>query len=387
MLRLRLPLPRFLSAGEVFAGKGSLAALRGLDAVRAFVLCSPSVLRDAEVAKRIAASVNALDVRLVAAPAGEPELAALRPAMQEVAAFQPDWIIAVGGGSVLDAGKLLWIFHEHPDADLERIARPFALPPLRGKCRFAAVPTTAGTGSEVSSSTILAGADGRKFPIVSHDLLPDVAVLDPTLTVGVPSDVVASAGLDALAHALESYVSRFANPLADVFAETAARTLLRDLAATQRQPDNSEVRLEVMQAAMMAGWVQNLKVPGVGHAIAHQLGHYGVAHGWACGALLPAAIRFNAEDETVRRRYDKLAAALGLHDTAGLVRAVEELRQALGAADRRKWGPLAGTAAGPTPEILAGIVAGALADVCARANPRPLEAAAIERVLTEAIHS
>jgi alcohol dehydrogenase class IV len=155
MLRLRLPLPRFLSAGEVFAGKGSLAALRGLDAVRAVVLCSRSMLRDPQMVKRITGAVNAHDVRLLEAPAGEPDLPKLQPVMREVAAFQPDWIIAIGGGSVLDAGKLLWIFHEHPDADLGRIARPFALPPLRGKCRFAAVPTTAGTGSEVSSSTIL----------------------------------------------------------------------------------------------------------------------------------------------------------------------------------------------------------------------------------------
>jgi len=385
MLRLRLPLPRFVSAGEVFAGKGSLAALRGLDAVRAAVLCSRSVLRNAELTKRIEAAVNAHEVRLIEAPVGEPSLPVLQPVMREIATFQPDWIIAIGGGSVLDAGKIAWIFHEHPDADLARIARPFALPALRGKCRFAAVPTTAGTGSEVSSSTILADAAGRKFPIVSHDLLPDLAILDPSLTTGVPPSAVASAGLDALAHALEGYVSKFANPLADTFAETAARLLLTHLPATWKRPDDLDLRLEVMQAAMMAGWVQNLKIPGVGHAIGHQLGRFGVAHGTACGALLPAAIRFNAADETVRRRYDRLALLLGVNDTAGLVAAVVELRQKLDA--NRSLVSLVQGGAMALRSQLAEVTAGALADICARANPRPLDAAAIEAVFAEAIET
>lgn len=383
MLRLRLPLPRFVSAGEVFAGKGSLAALRGLDAVRAAVLCSRSLRRNPELANRIEAAVNAHEVRLFEAPAGEPELAGLQPVMREIAAFQPDWIIAIGGGSVLDAGKTAWIFHEHPDAGLDRLSRPFALPPLRGKCRFAAVPTTAGTGSEVSSSTILTDTAGRKLPVVSHDLLPDLVILDPTLTTGVPAAVVASAGLDALAHALEAYVSKFANPLADTFAEMAARILFAHLSATQGRPDDTDLRLEVMQAAMLAGWVQNLKVPGVGHAIAHQLGRFGVAHGLACGALLGPAIRFNARDEAVRRRYDRLAAALGLHDTAGLTAAVGDLRQKLGAGQGLD-GLARGGAAGLRAQ-LPEITAGALADLCARANPRPLDAPAIESVLAEAM--
>ena len=383
MLRLRLPLPRFLSAAEVFAGKGSLAALRALDASRALVLCSHSLLRDAEMAKRIAAAVNAHDVRLIEAPSGEPDLVKLRPAMAEVASFQPDWIIAIGGGSVLDAGKLLWIFYEHPDAVIERISRPFSLPCLRGKARFAAVPTTAGTGSEVSSVTLFSDESGRKVPIVSHDLLPDVAVLDPTLTVGVPTEVVAASGLDALAHALEAYVSRFSNPFADMFAETAARTLFAHLIATQARPDDLDTRLEVMQAAMLAGWVQNLKVPGIGHAVAHQLGYFGIAHGAACGALLAPAIAFNAGDEAVRRKYDRLAAALGLVDCLGLQTAVYELRQKLDA--HQGLGALAHGGAAAIRGRMPQICAGALLDVCTRANPRPVDAAAIESILAAAL--
>lgn len=383
MLRLRLPLPRFLSAGEVFAGKGSLAALRGLDASRAAVIVSRSLLQQPELAKKVEASVNVQTVRLFECPVGEPDLPRLQPLMREVAVFQPDWIIAIGGGSVLDVAKLVWIFLEHPDADLVRISRPFALPALRGKCRFAAVPTTAGTGSEVSSSTVLTSADGRKVPIVSHDLLPDVAVLDPLLTAGVPARVVAAAGLDALAHAVEGYVSKFANPLADTFAESAVRTLFRHLAATQVRPDDADVRLEVMQAAMLAGWVQNLKVPGVGHAIAHQLGRFGLAHGAACGALLAPAVAFNAGEPGTARKFDHLAREVGCGDAAGLRAAIADLRLALGSGDGLGAAAQGGAAALRARK--SEIVAGALADICARANPRALDAAAVEAVLEEAI--
>ena len=383
MLRLRLPLPRFVSAGEVFSGEGCLGALRGLDAARAAVICSRSLLLDEGLTKRIVSAVNAHHVKLFEAPTGEPALTKLRPLIREVAVYQPDWIVAIGGGSVLDAGKLVWVFYEHPDVDLARIARPFALPALRGKCRFAAVPTTAGTGSEVSSSAVVSDDLGRKYPIISHDLLPDVAVLDPTLTVGVPAAVIASAGLDALAHAVEGYVSRFRNPLVDTFAEAAARTLFACLPDTQARPNDLASRLEVMQAALLAGWVQNLKVPGIGHAIAHQLGVIGLGHGTACGALLAPSVAFNCAHEATGSKYDRLGALLGFVDRNGLLNAIVELRRRLGADQGLASMAVGGAAA--LHSALPIMIEGALADPCARANPRPVDAAAIQTVVEEAL--
>lgn len=383
MLRIRLPLPRFVSAGEVFVGKGSLAALRALDAAKALVLVSRSILKNPELAARVPAAINAHAIRLIEAPAGEPDLEKLAPALAEVHAFQPDWIIAIGGGSVLDAGKLLWVFYEHPDAEIAQIARPFSLPPLRGKCRFVAVPTTAGTGSEVSSSAVLSDEAGAKIPIVSHDLLPDVVVLDPALTIGVPPAAIAAAGLDALAHAIEGYVSRFSNPLADVFAETAARTLFRVLPGTWADPANHDLRLEAMQAAMLAGWVQNLKVPGIGHAIAHQMGRFGIAHGAACGALLASSIEMNARDGPTAARYQRLAEAIGLGGVHELREKIAVLRGALQAG-----AGLGRLAQGGAEAIAAArdvVTEVALRDVCARANPRTPDAAMVAEVLEAAL--
>ena len=377
MLNLRLPLPRFLSAGEIVSGAGSIGALRALEAAKVAALVSPSFLRAPDTEPILTKSIRAEALRIVPMPGGEPTLAALGPVIAELDAFAPDWIVAAGGGSAIDGAKLAWVFHEHPDADLDRITRPFGLPPLRGRCRFAAVPTTAGTGSEVSSAALFFDpATGTKRAIVSHHLLPDLAVLDPKLTVGVPASVVAEAGLDALAHALEGYVSRFDNPLVDLFAEQAAALLFQSLTRTQREPENLAVRLDVMHAATMAGWVQNLKVPGIGHAVAHQLARFGVSHGRAVGCLLPWAIRYNLLDAAVTAKYERLARACGLERACDLPHAVEVLARELALAPLRL----------PRAQVesdLAVIAARALEDPCARANPRPFEAADIARMIVD----
>lgn len=369
MLNLRLPLPRFLSAGEIVSGPGSLGALRALDAAKVAALVSPSVLRANESGSFLSNALRAEAVRIIPMPGGEPVLSRLSPVIGELTTFAPDWVVAVGGGSAIDGAKLAWIFYEHPDADLGRITRPFGLPPLRGRSRFAAVPTTAGTGSEVSSSALfLDSATGAKQGIVSHHLLPDLAILDPKLAVSVPPEAVAAAGMDALAHALEGYVSRFENPLADLFAEKAAAVLFDKLAHTQREPENLALRLEVMHAATLAGWVQNLKVPGIGHAIAHQLARFGLSHGHAVGRLLPAAIRFNLAAPPVVVKYKHMARACGLDQAEDLPPAIEALALTLGIA------PINLSRAALESNQMT-IVEDAQKDPCGRANPRQFEAA------------
>ena len=140
---------------------------------------------------------------------------------------------------MLDAAKLAWVWYEQPEADIALLARPFALRGLRGRSRFVAVPTTAGTGSEVSSAAVIKDPNSsRKIPIVSHELIPDIAILDPRLTTNVPATAMVAAGLDALAHAVEGYVSRFDNPVADAQAEKSVEMILRVLPRTVAEPDD-----------------------------------------------------------------------------------------------------------------------------------------------------
>lgn len=338
------------------------------------MIASGALLSDAKIAEKLRGAVRAHEVLLLPT-SGEPVLSAMGPLLAELRRFAPDWIVAVGGGSALDAAKLAWIFYEHPDADVERLTRPFALPALRGRARFAAAPTTAGTGSEVSSSALFVERPGgEKRAIVSHALLPDLVVLDPELAVGAPRRAAVAAGLDALAHAVEGYVSRIENPMADEQAEQAIRILLRDLAASVAEPRDRARTLRVMHAALMAGWTQNLKVPGVGHAIAHQLARLGLAHGRCTGALLAPAMRFNCGEPRARARYDGLACALGLGDAHGLIARIESLRAELGAE------ALPRAALEKRDEI----AAAALRDPCARVNPRLLDEGAVIAILESA---
>ncbi|WP_309396746.1 iron-containing alcohol dehydrogenase [Cerasicoccus maritimus] len=370
MLQLRLPLPRFVSAGELFSGSGSLGALRALDAAKAAVLVSPSVLRQhADVIER---SVGADVVKLISMPRGEPSVTSLAPVLRELEEFQPDWIIAIGGGSVIDGAKVAWVLYEHPAVDRERLLLAGGIPTLRGKAKFAAVPTTAGTGSEVSSSALLIDeATGRKHALASPELLPDVAVLDPRLVVGSPAAVIAHAGLDALAHAVESYVSRLENPLADLLAEKATAEIFQALPTLLRDSVDEASCLRMMNASLLAGWVQNQKIPGIGHAIAHQLGSLGIAHGAATGRLLASAMRYNCGDETIRVKYDALAVSLQLADADELIAEVDELVNSVGCASLPS----------ELHETGDDIIAGAQEDPCARYNPREVTADAVAEVL------
>ncbi|MBM3852618.1 MAG: iron-containing alcohol dehydrogenase [Verrucomicrobia bacterium] len=384
-LKIRLPLPRFLSAGEVFMGRGSVGALRALGAARVALVVTPGIAAGPAMLTHLRRAIGALAVEVVVAPPGEPVPAALGPALAALTRFAPDWIVAVGGGSAIDAARFLWIGYEHPDLELAQLRRPFALPPLRGRARFAAVPTTAGTGAEVSSAAVIAEpGTGRKLAIVSHELLPDVAVLDPELLIPVPRAALGAAAIDALAHALEGYGSRYANPLADQFAASAVAVLLRDARAAIDDPQNLETRQALQVAALQAGWVQNLKLPGIGHAIAHQLGGLGLPHGGACGLVLVAALAANcAADPRTRERYARLARQLGLDDEAALFAQVARFRDDLG------WsGGLAahlhdGHAA--LEQATGEIVAGAALDPCAIANPVPASPEFVRHILHHAL--
>jgi alcohol dehydrogenase len=381
MLKLRVPLPRFFGAGEVVMGAGSVGALRALGAARTALLVSRSVAAQPQVMDRLRRAVGTLELHEVVMPTGEPTLEALQPVLAALAPVRPDWIVAVGGGSVIDGAKLAWTLHEHPDLEPERLLRAFALPDLRGQARFAAVPTTAGTGSEVSSAAVLALPDGGKHAVVSHTLLPDLVVLDPQLLAAVPAAVMAAAGCDALAHAVEGYLSRHANPLADHFAESAVGVLLDQLPRAVADPGDADTVLEVQTAALMAGWVQNLKLPGLGHAVAHQLGALGLGHGAACGLVLSAALEVNAQDAGVAARLARLARRVGLKDAQALLLAVRQLTAALGFAHLST--ALPGGAAqwrGALPML----TAGALADPCAAANPVPVTPELVQRVLNHA---
>lgn len=367
-LRLTVPLPRLLGPGEVIAGEGALMALRTLPAARVAVIATDRAAASPAL-QRWLTSGNPYEVkRLRPSWQGEPTLAALNQTVSELTDYSPDWIVAVGGGSVLDGAKLCWARLEHPLFPVDRLSRPFALPSLRTTARFVCVPTTSGTGSENSSAAVFVDQQtGRKVPVVTHDFLPDIALLEPRLTMGLPAKWTVLTALDALAHVLEGRVSALHNPLVDSLAESSAIDLLVALSDFLAQGETLDVRRRLQIASFHAGQVQNLRLVGIAHAIAHQLGKLHVPHAVAVGLLLPFGMEYAIRTDAVRDAYDRIAAKAGLAGSEALIAMIRDLTERAGI-DRR-IGAWPGIAPALSPDQASEIAGRALDDPIARFLP------------------
>ncbi|MDJ0787636.1 MAG: bifunctional acetaldehyde-CoA/alcohol dehydrogenase [Myxococcota bacterium] len=232
----------------------------------------------------------------------EPDEETIRRGVETLERMQPDLIVAVGGGSVLDAAKAMRLFYESPELDLRELALPFLdarkrvahYPQIAHKARLVAVPTTSGTGSEVSPASVLS-VGKRKVTLVDYSLVPDMAIVDPLLMLSMPRTVTADSGVDALTHALEAAVSIFASPYTDAFCVQATRLVLEWLPRAVADGSDLEARTHMANAATIAGLAFSNAFVGVNHALAHAVGaRFGLSHGRANGILLPHVLRYNA---------------------------------------------------------------------------------------------
>jgi len=319
---MKLRLKRLLCPPEVCVGSGSVERLGCLEPARVLVVTGSSAGRT-RILERVTAQLRNAIAREVMEAGGEPRVATLEAARAAVTAFAPEWIVAVGGGAVLDSAKFLWAQFECPDLVLSG-SGPLPIGPLRRKARLIAVPTTAGSGSEASQAAVLTGEDGTKIPYVSEDWVPDVAILDPLLTVSLPPELTVSTGFDALTHAVESAVSSLGNTLLCALAASAVRLLLRHLPAAVENPKNLRAREALLEAAFLAGLSQSTASTGAAHALSHATSKLrGTPHGAGTGFYLLPTMRWNrAKCATV---YDELAAGCGFADGSALVAALTDL--------------------------------------------------------------
>lgn len=376
----RLMLPRHLCFKT-----GSLAMLKRLGAHRPFVMTGASSLRASGTLDKLLGYLNgpgASGAIVYDRIASEPTWPLIQEGLDAVRAAGPDWIIGIGGGAVLDAAKVIYARYEQPDTEIQTLRKPFGLPPLQRRSRLVLIPTTAGTGSEVSSSAVIQNDERQaKEIVVSHELLPDIALLDPSLTVSLPPATTAHTGMDALTHAMEAFVSIVHNPFTDASAAAAVRLLMTHLAPAFRDGRDLASREGALYAASLAGIAQNNVSVGLTHAIAHTLGavvkH---PHGLLNSLALLPVLRFNAETE--RQRYEALASSCGYEGLEALVAAIEDLQRALQL-------PATLRAAGaPVTELRGRVdrfVRDILADPCVRTNPRRPEAEDVRRILEAAL--
>ncbi|QGU94683.1 bifunctional acetaldehyde-CoA/alcohol dehydrogenase [Clostridium bovifaecis] len=327
----------------------------------------------------------------------DPTLAVARKGAEEMQNFEPDTIIALGGGSPMDAAKIMWVLYEHPEVKFEDLAmrfmdirkRVYKFPTIGEKAMMVAVPTSAGTGSEVTPFAVITDEkNGAKYPLADYELTPDMAIVDAELMMGMPKGLTAASGIDALTHALEAYVSVLASEYTNGMALEAIRLIFKYLPeAYNNGQTNIKAREKMAHASTMAGMAFANAFLGVCHSMAHKLGaaHH-VPHGVANALLINEVIKFNAVDNPRKQaafpqykypnaifRYAKVANYLGLGGKTEdekvelLIRAIDELKSKV---DMPKTIEAAGVTKERFYATLEDMAEQAFDDQCTGANPR-----------------
>ncbi|MFJ3788390.1 bifunctional acetaldehyde-CoA/alcohol dehydrogenase [Kitasatospora sp. NPDC090091] len=353
-----------------------------------------------------------VEVRVVDYVEPNPSIDTVRKGADLMREFEPDTIIALGGGSPMDAAKVMWLMYEHPEVEFADLKekffdirkRAFTFPDLGERARLVCIPTTSGTGSEVTPFAVITDtATGQKYPLADYALTPSVAIVDPALTTRLPGHVTADTGFDALTHCIETYVSVYANDFTDGLALQGVRLIFENLErAVTDGPDDPEARERMHNAGTIAGMAFGSAFLGAVHAMAHTLGAtFHVAHGRTNALLLPHVIRWNGSvpskvtgwpkyrSYAAPERYQAIARMLGLpaatpeQGVESLAAAVEELRDRVGI-------PRSFKAAGVDEEaFLAALpqqAMNAYEDQCAPANPRMPMLADMQRLMREAYY-
>ncbi len=299
--RRRTPPQWFRVPADTYFNVGAIDNLRTIETTTAVIVSDEFNLRRGAV-DEVRRHLNARDVRVFAEVLPEPDEDLIRAGVDLLQHVRPDLVVAIGGGSVLDAAKAMRLFAEHPELSVRELALPFLdarkrvahYPTPQHRMKLAAIPTTSGTGSEVSPAAVVSQG-GRKVTLVDYSLVPDLAVVDPTLSASMPPTITADTGIDALTHALEAAVSIFASPYTDAFCVQAARLIFDSLPTAFASGDDIEARTAMANAATLAGLAFSNAFVGVNHALAHALGaRFGIAHGRANALFLPHVLRYNA---------------------------------------------------------------------------------------------
>lgn len=292
--------------------------------------------------------------------APDPTLACAKAGAEQMRAFAPDCIIALGGGSAMDAAKIMWVLYEHPDADFMDMAmrfsdirkRIYTFPKMGEKAYFVAIPTSAGTGSEVTPFAVITDEKtGVKYPLADYELLPNMAIVDADFHMSAPKGLTAASGIDAVTHALEAYASMLATDYTDGLALRALKVIFEYLPrAYDNGPNDPEAREKMANAATMAGMAFANAFLGVCHSMAHKLGAFHhLPHGVANALMIDEVLRFNAAATPAKMgtfpqydhphtlaRYAEVADYLGIKgkDDAekleNLIKAIDELKAKVG---------------------------------------------------------
>ena len=393
---MRFTLPR-----DIYHGENALEALKTFKGKKAFVCVGGGSMKRFGFLDRVVQYLQeaGMEVKLFEGIESDPSVDTVMKGAKEMQDFGPDWIVAIGGGSPIDAAKAMWIKYEHPECTFEDMCKVFGIPTLRNKAKFCAISSTSGTATEVTAFSIITDyKKGIKYPIADFEITPDVAIVDPALAQTMPKKLVAHTGMDALTHAIEAYVSTANCDYTDPLALHAIEMIRDDLVDSYNE--DKKARNEMHNAQCLAGMAFSNALLGIVHSMAHKTGAvFGdlgahIIHGAANAMYLPKVIAFNAKDETAKKRYAKIADVIGLsghtddEKVKALITYVRGLNDKLNIPHciKNYGADSYPTEQGFVPEKvflerLHDIAANAVADACTGSNPRQPSVEEMEKLL------
>ena len=297
---------------KIYFEAGSIGYLEKMPNItRAFIVTDPSMVQLGYVDKvlyHLRKRNEYVHSEIFSDVESDPSFDTIYKGVEMMKEFKPDVIIALGGGSPIDAAKGMWLFYEHPDADPEGMKlkfmdirkRTYKFPKLGTKAQLVAIPTTSGTGSEVTSFAVITDKkNNKKYPLADYELTPDVAIVDPDLVMSLPKSITADTGMDVLTHAIEAYVSNMASDYTDGLAEKAVELVFKNLREAYNHGDNATAREKMHNASTIAGMAFTNAFLGINHSLAHKIGaEFHLPHGRINAILLPYVIRYNSTKPT-----------------------------------------------------------------------------------------
>ncbi|MCL2893625.1 iron-containing alcohol dehydrogenase [Brenneria tiliae] len=359
---INFSIPRDITYGENALER--LATLRGSRA--AIVTGGSSMKRHGFLARTEQLLKQAgMECLLIDNVEPNPSVATVQRGAKAMLEFNPDWIVAIGGGSAIDAAKVMWCFYEHPHLTLEDILPVGSMPPLRNKAKFIAIPSTSGSASEITAFSVITDTESHiKYPIVAADMVPDIAILDPAIPATCPPHITAHSGMDVLTHALEAYVSTAATSFTDPYALEAIRLVFENLETAYLSPDNMQARFHMHNASALAGIAFTNASLGIIHSLAHKLGgEFGVTHGLANAIMLPYVIQYNSH---WTNKYQLIEKRFGIINLAAAIR---DLNHRLNIPDTLRECDEVDFSEEKFNKVLDRMSSNALADPCTLTNP------------------
>lgn len=374
-------LPRVILPHEIVIKKGSIIRLKYLVGKRAMIICGANFSPTTENYQKvlsylIAAKFEVKDVKMFS---GDPTFASVNQLIFEMNAFNPDTIIAIGGGSIMDTAKIARLLFDNDEDSLSAGTKNLFDMNKSGRTQLILIPTTCGSGSEASSAAVIKESNNsKKIPFFAHSLIPDIVILDPALLNTLPPQLTVSTAIDALTHALESFSSKLSNVMSESYSRSAAFDIRKNLEDIFNPAKQILCRERLQVAAFNAGIAQNISSVGASHAIAHSLGAFlNIPHGIANGILLPSILKINS---SFTPKVLEIMNLIGFNEISDFE--IWLTRILTMANLPRKWGSYL---SGNNTISLNEIAIAASKDICMKTNPQKFSIEEITYILKETL--